>query len=78
MCLQNCEDNFVMDFVQIKQEILDGDPPIKQEKPGNFTLVLPIDEEPLEETQCDEDLFEEVEPKGKLKFPQKQKQNKFA
>lgn len=76
MCLQICEDNFVMDFVQIKQEILYGDLPIKQEKPADFTLILPSDEEPLVETHSNEDSFEEVEPKGKLKFPQKQKQNK--
>lgn len=53
---------------------------VKQEKPEDFTFVLPEDEKQLTETQNDKDLLVEVEPIGKLKFENKikTKQNKNA
>lgn len=67
-----------MDFAEIKLEILDGGARVKQEKPEDFSFVLPECEEQLAETQNYEDLLVEAEPKGKLKFENKikTKQNK--
>lgn len=48
---------YTMDFVEnIKQEILEGEAIVKQEKPGDFTLILPPK---IEETNWIEEVKQE-------------------
>lgn len=49
--------HYTMDFVEnIKQEILEGEAIVKQEKPGDFTLILPPK---IEETNWIEEVKQE-------------------